>query len=175
MVGPVGSGKSTLARRLSALLQIPCFELDNIVHRGKGKNRRKRKAQERDFLFSQILSRSVWIVEDIGRKVFHEGLRQADLVVFLDFPSFVRIYRIHKRWLMQLLGCIPCNYRPTLFALSKLLLWSKHYEKRRRRFVSSLSSLGDKLLVLHSPKEAALFLENVSLYIKARQTKERTQ
>ncbi|WP_054705170.1 AAA family ATPase [Bacillus sp. JCM 19041] len=31
IIGPVGSGKTTLARKLANLLEIPAYELDNIV------------------------------------------------------------------------------------------------------------------------------------------------
>lgn len=99
IVGPVSSGKSTLAKKLSKILDIPYKSLDEVVHvpdKSAPFGNRKRKVEERDKIFNSIINQEEWIVEDVGRACFEEGLKKSDTIIFLEIPSKIRSYRIIK-------------------------------------------------------------------------------
>ena len=73
IIGPVGSGKTTLSRLLSAKYNIKKYELDKIVWDDENGNV-KRKDEEIKVLFNKIIGNKSWIIEDIGRKKFIDGI-----------------------------------------------------------------------------------------------------
>lgn len=131
IVGAVSSGKTTLARKLSEKLNIRYQSLDEVVHIPDKANpwgNRKREVEERDNIFNSIIQQSMWIIEDIGRPCFAEGLKVADIIVLLEVPKRLRNYRIIKRWVKQRLGFEKCLYNPNINMLKCMFHWSKDYE-----------------------------------------------
>ena len=88
IIGPVGSGKTTLAKHLSKKYNIPYFELDKVVY--DDFIGMKRFSFEIDNIFSDILKEEEWIIEDVGRDVFHLGIVEADMVYYLDVIDMLR-------------------------------------------------------------------------------------
>lgn len=157
IIGPIGSGKSTLARHLSDVTGLPWFELDNVSHRYRGKQRRRRTDEERDRLFAQLLERPRWIMEDIGRSVFSEAMEKADLLIVLDVGKPLCTTRIIRRWTAQKLRLAYSNYRPTVRMLHALLRWSNEYHRTWRQRLARLSAHRDKTVVLRTKKEIKRF------------------
>ena len=117
IVGSVASGKSTLARNISEKTGVPYFSLDEVVHEKDDTTpigNRKRTPEKRDTLFSEILSKSSYIIEDTGRECFEEGLCQAESIILLEIPLITRRYSIIRRYIRQKLGVEKCAYRPSL-------------------------------------------------------------
>lgn len=107
ITGSVASGKSTLARRISQITKIPCYHLDEVVHipaPEEASGNKKRPIEERDALFHDILNSPDYVMEDAGRVCFAEGMHQADIVILLEIPLFIRKKRIITRWLKQKTG-----------------------------------------------------------------------
>lgn len=91
ITGSVASGKSTLARRISQIIEIPCYHLDEVVHipaPEEASGNKKRLIEERNALFHDILNSPDYVMEDAGRVCFAEGMRQADIVILLEIPPF---------------------------------------------------------------------------------------
>ncbi|MNR10461.1 topology modulation protein [compost metagenome] len=63
IIGSVGSGKTTFARNLSHKLNIPHYELDNVVWKRAYPRDIKRTEEERDGLLRTIINSSSWIIE----------------------------------------------------------------------------------------------------------------
>ena len=129
IVGPVGSGKTTFAQKLSKQLGIKFFELDTIRYYPKEEGARsvKRPDNERTQVFRQIIAQDNWIIEDVGRRCFEEGLMQADIIILLDYPLGVVADRITRRWVKQIMKVEPCEYKPTLMLLIKMYKWLVNY------------------------------------------------
>ncbi|SLK22890.1 MULTISPECIES: hypothetical protein [unclassified Paenibacillus] len=87
IIGSVGSGKSTLARLLSARLDLPYYELDNIVwHRvPKGQDIRN-SPEKRDTLLQKAVYSNQWIIEGVHYEWVERSFEQADLIVYLNTP-----------------------------------------------------------------------------------------
>ena len=161
IVGPVASGKSTLARQLSERLRIPCHSLDEVVHISDKSNpwgNRKRSVEERDKLFSSIISQKDWIAEDTGRPCFEEALKEADRIILLEISTKIRKYRIMKRWIKQRIGLEKCIYKPCYQMLKWMFKWSKDYDKGRDNLKERLLPYKEKIIILRKNKEVKEFL-----------------
>lgn len=65
----------------------------------------RRPDDERDKYLEEIVNTNRWIIEGAhNHKWVTKSFKNADLIIFLDTPYFVRIYRIIKRYIRQLLG-----------------------------------------------------------------------
>lgn len=121
IIGPVASGKTTLARKLSKKLNIKMYELDKIVWddaRGV-----KRSDEEIALLFAKILNKNSWIIEDVGRNKFREGIKVADIVYYIDLSKNSLYKRVILRWIKQMLKIEDSNYKQSLKTLKDNLRW----------------------------------------------------
>ena len=162
IIGPVASGKTTLARQLSEKLDRSFWSLDEIVHKKDAScplGNCMRQTEERDKMFQIILEQPEWIIEDVGRKCFSEGMVQADRIVLLDVPTDVRIFRIIKRWIRQKIGLEKCIYKPQFSMLKNMLKWSHDYDIGRDGVKNRLSSFQKKVVVLKTRTEIRDFLD----------------
>jgi adenylate kinase family enzyme len=165
IVGPVASGKSTLARKLSSSLNIPYQSLDEVVHipdKTHPWGNRKREAEERDKLFNSIIEQPHWVIEDVGRSFFEEGLVKADAIILLEPPARVRKYRIVKRWIKQRLGLEKCIYNPSLKMLKGMFKWSNAYDTGEDKLKERAARYGEKVVSLKNDKAIEDYLRNVN-------------
>ena len=149
IIGPVGAGKTTLAKRMSARYEIPMYQLDKVVWDDDQGNI-KRSNEEIQKLFNEILNNDSWIIEDVGRKSFAEGVKQADIVYYIDLPSKVIYKRCIFRWIKQKLGKEEYNYKPTLKGLRQMLTWARQDMKNKEEKLKSIKSNAKKYEILKS-------------------------
>ncbi|MBM7614238.1 P-loop NTPase family protein [Alkaliphilus hydrothermalis] len=148
VIGSVASGKTTLAKQLSNTLKIPWYELDNVVHERLKSGDRKRRPEERDIVFNGIIDSEPWIIEGVWRDCFDRGFEDADIIILLDTPTYVRKYRIATRWIRQRLKLEKAHYRPTLKMLSMMYRWSNVFERTKGRLFKVLQPYEDKVIIL---------------------------
>ena len=123
IIGPVGAGKTTLAKKMAEEYEIPMYQLDKVVWDDENGNV-KRTEEEIKKLFKEILDKNTWIIEDVGRKIFAEGIKQADVVYYIDLPAGVIYKRCIWRWIKQKIGKEEYNYKPTFKGLIQMLKWA---------------------------------------------------
>ena len=153
IIGSVGAGKTTLARELSEYYQIPYYEKDDIVWMRDDAGDYKRRAEDRDALFQSILAQDNWIVEGSPRKVLQESFAKADVIIFLDVPSRVRLKRLLVRWFRQRRGKEAYHVFPDFAALRQFLHWYRQFNKDRKQLLKDLEKYGDKVKICSSPQE----------------------
>ncbi|MGE7672920.1 AAA family ATPase [Lysinibacillus sp. NPDC094403] len=155
IIGSVGSGKTTLAKELSAKLNIPYYELDNVVwNRQSSGDIRRTEQQKVDYLNNIILT-NAWIIEGVHNEDWvSQSFSNADLIIFLDTNYFIRIYRIIKRFTLQKLGLEMSNYKPTFSIFIKMFKWNRHFEEiGKPNFYSKFGMYSDKILVISNKRE----------------------
>lgn len=96
LTGTGGAGKTTLGRRLSDLLGVDLFELDELPHESRPGHPLSSE-ELRAFLAPRLLRSEAWIVESQLSEIPPEALRRATTVLWLDLPRSVRVWRIIRR------------------------------------------------------------------------------
>lgn len=107
--GIVASGKTTLAKKMSAQMNIPCYEGDLIAWGFPGEERFKRSDQLQQEIIERINENSNWIVEGTYRESQRSLYDYADKIFFLDTPLRKRYFRIVFRFIKQKLGVERCH------------------------------------------------------------------
>jgi adenylate kinase family enzyme len=101
IIGSVGSGKTTLARTLSSKLDIPFYELDNVVWKRDKSGDIRRSEEKRDEYLNNIINSDAWIIEGVHHQWVSPSFHSADLIIFLDTDYSKRKIRIIKRFIFQ--------------------------------------------------------------------------
>ena len=146
IIGPVGSGKTTLAKMLSEKYDINRYELDRIVWNDE--EHIKREEIEIKELFNKIISKKSWIIEDVGRKIFVDGMKKADITYYIDLPKYTIYKRCIIRWIKQKIGKEKYNYKPTLKGLFEMLKWAKKDIKNKEEKITIIKNNSKKYLIL---------------------------
>ena len=157
VIGPSGSGKTTLANHLAKKYHTKSYELDCIKYDDIN-NHRKRTDKEIEELFSEILAKKSWIIEDIGREKFKKGLEECDKIYYLKLSKFRVYLRVIKRWFKQRLGKEKWNYPPTLFQFFDMLKTAHTYYRKEDEKIKRINKYPNKVIYL-SYKEINKLLE----------------
>jgi adenylate kinase family enzyme len=155
IIGSVGSGKTTLARELSSKLNIPLYELDNVIWKRYESGDVRRTEEEREEYFNTIIHSGTWIVEGVHNEEWvSNSFRTAELIIFLDTNYSVRTYRIIKRFILQKIGLERSNYKPTLNIFFKMFKWNRYFEEvGKPNFYNRFGVYANKILVVKNKNE----------------------
>jgi adenylate kinase family enzyme len=99
VVGQPGSGKSTFARALGHRTGLPVIHIDHI-HWQPGWVERPREEKTR--LCREAEAREAWIFEGGHSATWGTRVARADLLVWLDRPVALRLWRVTRRMLRDL-------------------------------------------------------------------------
>ena len=124
ILGPAGSGKSFLANKLSKLLDIPHYDLDEIYWIEKAT--KKRPESKWKPMLNKILKNNKWIIEGVFSSWVDNALKKADAIIWLDFSSKIISWRIFKRYIKEKITGKKVFIKDALF----LINYSKQYTKR---------------------------------------------
>ncbi|OBW60291.1 DNA topology modulation protein FlaR [Solibacillus silvestris] len=154
IIGSVGSGKTTLAKEISSWLDLPYYELDNVVWIRLESGDIRRTEQEREEYLNSILQSDSWIIEGIHNEDWvSDCFHSADLILFLDTKYSIRTYRIIKRFIKQKLRIEKANYIPTLAIFLKMFKWNRYFEEVGKiNFFNKYGVYKDKIEVINNTK-----------------------
>lgn len=147
IMGPSGSGKTTLAGSLSKKYNIKSYELDCIVYDDEN-NHIKRSNEKITNLFNKILKEDSWIIEDVGREIFNEGLEHSDIIYYLRVSKPIVYKRVIIRWFKQRFGKEKYNYPPTLYQFLDMIRIAHDYFKKENSKLEKLIKYKNKVIYL---------------------------
>jgi adenylate kinase family enzyme len=99
VLGAAGSGKSFLTERLSKILKMPVYDMDDI--RFIKKFTKVRSRVQRKKMVDRILKQKKWIFDARGTDWDRHAMLKADMIVWLLTPSYKRVFRILKRYVQR--------------------------------------------------------------------------
>ncbi|MFT8322146.1 MAG: DNA topology modulation protein FlaR [Bacillus sp. (in: firmicutes)] len=162
IIGSVGSGKTTLAKLLSIKLNIPYYELDNIVWKRHPAGDTRRTEEEREQCLYPILQNEKWIIEGAHyQEWITSSLHQAECIIFLDPNYAVRTYRIIKRFIWQKIGWEKSHYKPTVPIFLKMFVWNRNFEEAGKPMLFDTYGklYENKLVVIKNKREMKKLLQ----------------
>ena len=158
IIGPVASGKTTLSHTLSKKHNINCYELDKIVYDDDNGNVKRSDKEIRE-IFNEILKNKSWIIEDVGRKMFIEGIKQADITYYIDLSKTTIYKRCITRWIKQKIGKEKYNYKPTMISLIEMLKWATQDLKNKKSKITYIKENAKSYQILYKKEINKLIKE----------------
>lgn len=96
IVGITGAGKSTLSRRISKKTGLPVYHMDTLFWRGEWQ-----EVPEKEYVEAHqkiLRENDRWIIEGWVSEAMADRLRQADLIIYLDYPGWLAAAHYVERW-----------------------------------------------------------------------------
>ena len=151
IIGPPASGKTTLSKVLSKRYNIKSYELDKLVFDDDDNhNRRDDKTIKK--MFNNILSKDAFIIEDVGRSKFIEGLEICDKIYYINLNKSEIYKRVIRRWFNQRKGKEEYNYPPTLAQLIDMFKVVNSYYKKEKKKLVYINKFKEKVIYLDKDK-----------------------
>lgn len=161
IVGSVASGKTTLSKELSLLYGINCYQKDNIVWERLKTGDRKRSQKEQNKILNEIINKKSWILEGTPRKTLHRGYDEADIIVILEIPLVIRLYRVSKRWIKQRFSLEEYNTYPTVKFLLNNYKWALMYHRDKILIKDTLEKNKSKIRKFRNKNSVLKYFESV--------------
>ncbi|MBI3984380.1 MAG: AAA family ATPase [Candidatus Levybacteria bacterium] len=159
VIGNTGSGKSTFSKILGKKLNLPVIHLDTYFHK---KNFIQVSREEWDKIIEEFINREKWIMDGNYKRTLDKRINSADVVIFLDLPKWLSLYRILKRRLSYRGTTRPdmpeyLKERLTFMLIKKCLLFS------RKTILEILSKHKDtkRIFILKNTKDMDSFLNKI--------------
>lgn len=166
--GNAGSGKTTLAFALHQKLNVPIYHLDQY----HWKPNWERVSDEQFFaIHSRLCNEPAWVMEGIYTRILPERIAHADMVVFLDMPRYLCMWRVFKRAALNIgkqLPGDPVGCKQNVFSGKFLdfLSWVWNFNKRNRQPILDMLEIernksNKEIYIFTSPKEINAFIKQL--------------
>lgn len=90
-----GAGKSTFARKLGKLLNVDVYHLDTFFWKPGWQQTSVEEFSQKQ---REVVTQEDWIIEGNYRSTFNIRAKEADILIYLEVPLIVCLYRVFKRW-----------------------------------------------------------------------------
>lgn len=166
ILGNAGSGKSTLARELGRRLGLPVVHLDHLFWEPGWVEPDAQRFRAR---VREAIATDAWVCEgNYARRTLDLRLPRAELVIWLDTPRLVCLFRVIARSLSRqprpdlAAGCTEKLDRAFLTFLKFVWQFDRGY---RQGIEAVAASIDPQVPTLHlrGAREVAAFLEGCSL------------
>lgn len=97
IVGSGGAGKSTFARKLNEIIGIRLFHLDRLFWKPGWECISREELEEK---IRSIITLDSWIIDGNYSSTMEMRLKEADTIIFLDFPLWLCLWGVIKRRIM---------------------------------------------------------------------------
>lgn len=163
IVGQPGAGKSTLARALGQLTGLPVVHVDRIHHMSDW---RERPRAEKIEMALRSHAEPEWIFEGGLSATYDVRLARADTLIVLDFPFWLRMWRVLKRTFIYYGRTRPDMADGCKEQFSwEFLKWiwdTRHTGRRSSQALLSKARADTQVHVLRTPSDVRIFLSDMS-------------
>lgn len=178
VVGTAGSGKSTVGKRIAERLNVPYIQLDELFWKP---NWAESTDEELFPKLEKALSADDWVLDGNYSRTQPIKWKRVQMVVYLDLPFHIVLYRIIKRSLVrgfkneELWAGNKETVWKHLFTSDSMILWTiTSFYKVRKRYTELFEKLEYshiKCVRLRSGKEVEDFVaHNLHTFFNASET-----
>lgn len=152
IIGGSGTGKSTLCEILAKKLKLPAIHLDAINF---NENWVEIAKEERDKIISAKAKEEKWIIDGNYNKTLKERFDNADLIIWLDYSTYMQLKGVLKRFLKTRNRERPeipgCKERLDFNFIKYVITYNK---KKRPEIIEMLKEVPkDKVLIFKKQKD----------------------
>jgi adenylate kinase family enzyme len=161
-----GSGKTTLATRISERTRLPWHSIDDLTWEpgwvDVPENEQRRRVEA-------ICAGDEWIIDSAYSQWIDVPLARVDLIVGLDYPRWLSLWRLLKRSVIRAVDRRPvCNGNKESFrqllSSDSLMVWHfrsfRHKRDRLRQWAADES--GPAVVLLRSPRATRRWLSTLA-------------
>jgi adenylate kinase family enzyme len=161
-----GVGKSTFARRLGESLDIKVYHLDALYWKPKWV-----EASLEEFAAGQqkIVTLDQWIIEGNYSNTYDIRLQYADTIIYLELPLIVCLYRVLKRWILNIGKTRPdmgkgCKEKLDYEFLKFICTTYYPRKKKMKARLQAFKEMGSQkiIITLKNKKEIQSYLEKLT-------------
>ena len=169
IIGNGGSGKTTLGFLLHETLKLPLYHLDQYYWEP---NWQRKNVQDFVSIHAQLCTNEQWIIEGANHKYLPDRIKHADVILFLDMPRRLCLWRAIKRAVANWGRVIPgapqgCSQRVFSYGFFVFLRWIWSYNSKNRTRVMGLldeARAHNKVVyILRSSQEVISFVQEFCL------------
>ncbi|NLY66996.1 MAG: DNA topology modulation protein [Tissierellia bacterium] len=166
IIGCGGAGKSTLARKLGEILKLPVYHLDSLFWKAGWV---PMPVEEWKLIQEELTSKDEWIIDGNYRGTMDIRLSKADTIIFLDYPTYICLFRVIKRLIKYYGKTRPdmaegCNETLDL----EFIKWILNFRRNKRPdIINKINTYKDRknIYIIKSPKELEVFIEQIQKYL----------
>lgn len=158
IIGSGGAGKSTLARQLGEILDWPVYHLDTYYWKPGWV---PTPNEEWDVFLEELVQEKKWIMDGNYGRTLDIRLKQANVIILLDFSKWITVYRVLKRRVMYQGKSRPDMNEGCPESLDlDFVKWVWSFRKTKLPgIMEKIQQHKDKnVIILKSPKEVRRFL-----------------
>lgn len=167
VIGCSGSGKSTLSQKLHNILQLPIIHLDRYYWQA---NWQATDQEAWDQKVNDFALTNRWIIDGNYSRTLDIRIERADVIVFLDMPRWLCMYRIVKRRIQYHGRTRPDLNKDCPEKLDiAFIKWVWNYKKRNRvRTLEKLEQVKNhkKVMIIRNKKQLEELVEQLLRNVK---------
>lgn len=160
--GNGGSGKSTLSVTLGDLLHLPVIHLDKYFWQP---NWIATPVDDWNIIVESFSDSEEWIIDGNYSRTMNIRIKRADLIIFLDMPNMLCLYRIFKRRIKYNRKTRPdMNEECTEKLDLEFIKWVWNFKKRNRAKILDkleVASKTKRIIILKNRKQVNEFIEGL--------------
>lgn len=154
IMGCSGSGKSTLSARLGEILNLPVIHLDKHYWRP---NWVSTPDEEWYRIAQELTMKDKWIIDGNYSGTMDIRVKRADLIIYLDMPRWLCLYRVIKRRIMFHKKTRPDVHEgcPEKIDL-EFLQWVWNFRRKNRKSILDKLELvknEKKIIIVNKPRQ----------------------
>lgn len=160
VIGYSGSGKSTLAKRLADWIGCEPLYLDTVNFLPNWQERDRESARE---IVRKMMEQASWVIDGNYQSLLREErLREADEIVFMNYPRLLCLHRALKRYRTFRGGTRESAADGCIERMNAEFVWWILYQGRTRARVRGYQGIvaqyPDKTVVIRNDRELNAYL-----------------
>jgi adenylate kinase family enzyme len=166
IIGNAGSGKSTLAEQLHQVLGLPVYHLDKYFWKPHWT---RTDPAEYKLVHDRLCDQDVWIIDGMNRRLLEYRVKRADVVIFLDTPRYICLWRVLNRAIRYYGKETPSSAEKCPERINwkflKFLIWIWNFKDHYRPKIMALlrdHASKKRMYILRTQKEMDQYLAEVA-------------